>query len=107
MIEQIGDSDFQNKVMYCSGDFVILVDFCAPWCGPCRTLEPQLEKLAQQYVEKVKVYKVNIDDNQDIAIQYGVSALPTVLMFKGGQKLTQVIGVDVSKIIDELSRHIN
>ncbi|AHX04380.1 thioredoxin [Ehrlichia japonica] len=107
MIEQIGDSEFENKVISSNEDILILVDFWAPWCGPCRTLEPQLEKLAQQYVDKVKIYKLNIEDNQDAAIQYGVSAVPTILMFKNGKKLSQVVGADVSKIISELNNHIN
>ncbi|CEI84946.1 Thioredoxin [Ehrlichia minasensis] len=106
MIEQISDSDFHNKVISCNKDMLILVDFWAPWCGPCKTLEPQLEKLAQQYAEQVKIYKLSIEDNQDVAIQYGVSAVPTILMFKKGKKLSQVIGADISKIINELNSHI-
>ncbi|KJV65640.1 MULTISPECIES: thioredoxin [Ehrlichia] len=107
MVEQIGDSEFENKVISSNEDILILVDFWAPWCGPCKTLEPQLEKLAQQYVDKVKIYKLNIEDNQDVAIRYGVSAVPTILMFKNGKKLSQVIGADVAKIINELNNHIN
>ncbi|AHC39502.1 thioredoxin [Ehrlichia muris] len=107
MVEQIGDSEFENKVISSNEDILILVDFWAPWCGPCKTLEPQLEKLAQQYAGKVKIYKLNIEDNQDVAIRYGVSAVPTILMFKNGKKLSQVIGADVSKIINELNNHIN
>ncbi|MCZ6902312.1 MAG: thioredoxin [Rickettsia endosymbiont of Ixodes persulcatus] len=89
MVEQIGDSEFENKVISSNEDILILVDFWAPWCGPCKTLEPQLEKLAQQYAGKVKIYKLNIEDNQDVAIRYGVSAVPTILMFKNGKKLSQ------------------
>ena len=107
MIEQIGDSEFDSKVISSNQEILILVDFWAPWCGPCRTLEPQLEKLAQQYVDKVKIYKLNIEDSQDAAIRYGVSAVPTILMFKNGKKLSQVVGADVSKIINELNTHIN
>lgn len=107
MIEQIGDSEFDNKVTSCNDNILILVDFWAPWCGPCRSLEPQLEKLAQQYTENVKIYKINIEDNQDVATQYGVSAIPTILMFKNGKKLSQVIGADISKIISEINNNIN
>ncbi|GAT76612.1 thioredoxin [Ehrlichia ruminantium] len=107
MIEQIEDSDFQSRVISCKEDILILVDFWAPWCGPCKSLEPQLEKLANQYADKIKIYKLSIDNNQDVAIQYGVSAVPTILMFKNGKKLAQVIGADISRIILELNNYIS
>ncbi len=65
-------------------DKPVLVDFWAVWCGPCRALAPTIDKLADQFAGKVKVGKLNTDDNNDIAIRYGISAIPTVLLFKGG-----------------------
>lgn len=72
----------------------VLVDFWAPWCGPCRALAPTIDKLAEQFAGKVKVGKLNTDDNSDIAIKYGISGIPQVLLFKGGdQPKERVVGL--------------
>ena len=68
-------------------DKPVLVDFWAVWCGPCRALGPTIDKLAEQFAGKVKVGKLNVDNNQEIAIKYGISSIPQVLLFKGGEKL--------------------
>src|ERR1700687_2945617 len=65
----------------------VVVDFWAPWCGPCRVLGPTIDKLAEQFAGKVKVGKLNVDNNQEIAIKYCISSIPQVLLFKGGEKL--------------------
>jgi len=62
----------------------VLVDFWAPWCGPCRALAPTIDKIAEQFAGKVKVGKLNTDDNPDLAVRYGISGIPQVLLFKGG-----------------------
>jgi thioredoxin 1 len=67
-------------------DKPVLVDFWAPWCGPCRALAPTIESLATKYAGKVKVGKLNTDDNQDIAVRYSVSGIPVVMLFKGGEQ---------------------
>ena len=64
----------------------VLVDFWAPWCGPCRALAPTIDKLADQFAGKVKVGKLNTDDSPDIAVKYGISAIPQILLFKGGEQ---------------------
>ena len=71
----------------------VLVDFWAPWCGPCKMLAPILEELATELAGKLTIYKVNVDDNGDIAAQYGIRAIPTLLLFKGGQLAEQIVGM--------------
>lgn len=89
-IMNVEDGDFSKEVLE-SGQ-PVLVDFWATWCAPCRALAPALEELASQYKGKVKVAKMNVDDNQDTPQQYGVRAIPTLLMFKGGKVVEQIVG---------------
>ncbi len=71
----------------------VLVDFWAEWCGPCKMLGPVLDELATEYAGKARIAKVNIDDHQDLAAQFGIRAIPTLLLFKGGQVVEQVVGL--------------
>jgi thioredoxin 1 len=75
----------------------VVVDFWAPWCGPCRMVGPVLEKLASDHPEKVTVLKVNVDSNQELAARYGIMSIPTVILFDGGQLKTQLIGARSQK----------
>ncbi len=89
-VMNIGDSDFQKEVL--ESQQPVLVDFWATWCAPCRAIAPAVDELATQYKGKVKVAKVNIDDNQDTPQQYGVRSIPTLLVFKGGKVVEQIVG---------------
>ena len=96
-VMNIGDGDFAKEVL--QSDQPVLVDFWATWCAPCRAIAPAVEELATQYKGKVKVAKVNIDDNQDTPQQYGIRSIPTLLVFKGGKVVEQIVGaVPKSKI---------
>ncbi len=83
--------NFSQEVL--SSSTPVVVDFWAEWCGPCKMLAPVLDELSNEYAGKVKIGKVNIDDQQQLAINYGIQSIPTLLFFKGGQVADQVVGM--------------
>ncbi|MDJ0649877.1 MAG: thioredoxin [Xenococcaceae cyanobacterium MO_188.B19] len=86
----VTDSSFQGDVL--ESDVPVLVDFWAPWCGPCRMVAPVVEEIAEQYEGQVKVVKLNTDENPQVASQYGIRSIPTLMIFKGGQRVDMVVG---------------
>ncbi len=90
MSKQISDATFENDVLKSS--LPILVDFWAPWCGPCRGVAPILEELSAEYEGKVVIGKVNVDENQVVPAQFGIPAIPTMIMFKNGEAVGQIVG---------------
>lgn len=91
MLHTLSDADFQEQVLDSKG--LTLVDFWAPWCGPCVMLGPIIEEIAEEMGDKVKVGKLNVDENQTTAMNYQVMSIPTVMLFQDGKPLKTFIGV--------------
>ena len=88
-VQQVGDADFDNVL---NGGKPLFVDFWAPWCGPCRIVGPIIEELAPSYEGKAVIAKLNVDDNPMVAQRYGVTSIPTLMMFKDGKLVDRMVG---------------
>ncbi|NJK41977.1 MAG: thioredoxin [Acaryochloridaceae cyanobacterium SU_2_1] len=87
---QVTDATFKEEVI--DSDVPVLVDFWAPWCGPCRMVAPVVDEISEQYKGQVKVVKINTDENPNVASQYGIRSIPTLMVFKDGQRVDMVVG---------------
>jgi len=105
-ILDVGDAEFEREVVTRSHELPVLVDFWAPWCGPCKAISPMVESLAVEYAEQVKFAKCNVDDNPVTPTNYGIKAIPTLLFFKEGKLAEQVVGmtskIKLTETIDKL-----
>jgi thioredoxin 1 len=104
-VAEFTDANFEAEVLQSSTP--VLVDFWAPWCGPCRMLAPSIEQLSTEYAGKVKIGKLNTDDNGDVAAKFGIRSIPTLLIFKDGQVVNQLVGaLPKDKIAEQIDRSI-
>ncbi|PRI75865.1 Thioredoxin, partial [Haemophilus influenzae] len=99
------DADFESVVV--NSDIPVLLDFWAPWCGPCKMIAPVLDELAPEFAGKVKIVKMNVDDNQATPAQFGVRSIPTLLLIKNGQVVaTQVGALAKTQLANFINQHI-
>jgi thioredoxin 1 len=104
-IPEVTQSTFQADVL--ASDKPVLVDFWAPWCGPCKMLAPVIEEVAGSLVGKANFVKLNTDENPNVAGQYGISGIPTLILFKGGEAVDRIVGfVPKAAITAMISKHL-
>lgn len=103
--EPVTDSSFKQDVL--DSPIPVLVDFWAPWCGPCRMVAPVVDEIAKQYDGQLKVVKINTDENPSVASQYGIRSIPTLMIFKGGQRVDMVVGaVPKTNLATTIEKHL-
>ena len=104
-VKEVSDADFEKEVL--ESEKPVLVDFWAVWCGPCRMLAPTVDALAQTYSASLSVAKLNIDDNPNVPQRLGIKAIPTLIIFKGGQEAERIVGaVSKATLSSLLEKHI-
>jgi thioredoxin 1 len=95
---EVNEASFKQEVL--DSPIPVLVDFWAEWCVPCKMIEPFVEEIAKEKVGKLKVVRINVDDNQNIAIQYGIMSIPTLLIFSNGKVVEQIVGAVPKRVIE-------
>lgn len=104
-ITPISDANFEEEVL--QNDFLVLVDFWASWCAPCQLVVPSLEYLAQTYKDKMKIRKLNVDENPKIPSKYGIMSIPTLLLFKSGELKETIVGaLPQERLVEIVSKHL-
>lgn len=104
-VKHVSDASFAQEVL--QAEQPVLVDFWAPWCGPCRAVAPVLEQVAEAYAGRVTIAKLNVDENQQTAQQYGIRSIPTVALFKGGEVVDGVLGAAPKSFFTQmLDKHV-
>ena len=105
MANDINKDNFSSEVL--ENDKLVLVDFWAEWCGPCKQISPRLEELANKYSENLTVCKVNVDENRELAIEYNISSIPALIIFKSGEMVDSLIGaVSLEELEDLVTRNL-
>lgn len=100
MVNIFNEENFENEVL--KSYKTTIVDFYADWCGPCKMMSPVIDKIAEEKSETIKVGKVNVDDNQNLAIKYNIMSIPTILIFKNGSVVKSFIGVTAKEEIEKI-----
>jgi len=100
MVNIFNEENFENEVI--NSEKTTIVDFYADWCGPCKMMSPVIDKIAEENAENIKVGKVNVDDNQELAMKYNVMSIPTILVFKNGSISKTFVGVTTKQEIEEV-----
>ncbi|MFN8565223.1 MAG: thioredoxin [Anaerolineae bacterium] len=102
---EVTESNFTNEVL--QSDKPVLVDFWAEWCGPCKMIAPLVDQIATEYGEKIRVGKLDADENQDVLIRYGIMSIPTLVLFKGGEPVVRITGFQPKdRIANQLKPHL-
>ncbi|GBD15394.1 Thioredoxin 1 [bacterium HR26] len=102
----VSDETFEEEVL--QSDIPVLVDFWAAWCGPCRMIAPILEEIAEEKAKSLKVAKVNVDENMRVAMQLGISSIPTLILYKNGQPVERIIGAQPKqRLLQQIEKHLS
>lgn len=98
MAMQVTDASFKELL---NGDLPVVIDFWAEWCGPCKMISPVIDELATEYEGKVVIGKVNVDENEDLPVEYGIRSIPTILFFKNGELVDKHVGGTTKAVLEE------